>query len=57
MTKKTNNKHLLPLSTIVLVIREHKTTFEKQQKVMTFGEWLQLKKDIKWVYKCLQVVE
>lgn len=55
MTKKTNNKHLLPLSTIVLVIREHKTTFEKQQKSMTFGEWLQLKKDSKWVYKCLQM--
>jgi hypothetical protein len=47
-------KHLLDKSTQVLVIAWHKTTNRKVEKVMTFGEWLQLKKDSKWVYKCLQ---
>jgi hypothetical protein len=53
--KKSQTKFELPKETPVLVIAWHKTTNRKVENVMTFGEWLQLKKDSKWVYKCLQL--
>lgn len=53
--RQINKNSQLPDETLVKVIAYAIGMDEEFTKVMTFKEWLNLKKDKKYNYKCLQI--
>lgn len=58
MNKKQNKNNITSYSlnkeTIVKVIAWHKKTDAEMVKIMTFEEWLKIKKSKLYFYKCVQ---
>jgi len=53
---KQVNKPQLPLDTKLKLIAIHKETFEESEKIITYDEYLKLKRNINYYYKGVQVV-
>lgn len=49
------NNYYLPADTKVKVIAYHKYSDEYFTQIMTFGKWLEFKRNKDYDYKCLQI--
>ena len=53
--QKLKHTHFLSADIQVKVIAFHKNNIDEFTQIMTFGEWLNLKKNKNYFYKCLQL--